>query len=121
MYSVKLIGFVLRRKQLRLTDRPAVYYIKDYSFNFVSLAASTLEYTQKIKPECDFKAFLPETMPGVQVVPCVLLCPKLRKGNCVSLQERDGTLRELFDGDDAGGARFFTVSGLTDEHLNKPE
>ena len=99
VYSVKLIGFIFKRKSLCFVDETH-YSVKKYGFKVFPNAAFGDPYVTKEKSNCNFEAYIPSTTKTVKRI--YLMCP-------VSAIKGNG-MREIASGDACGDAYFYTLA-----------
>lgn len=109
VYSVKLIGFVFKRKSLCLVDETH-YSVKKYGFKIFSNAAFDDPYVTKEKSNCNFEAYIPSTTKTMKRI--YLMCPD--PWIKISAIKGNG-MREIASGDSFGDACFYTL----DDFLKK--
>lgn len=108
VYSIKLIGFWIRRKSLCFVD-PTHYSVREYGFSWLPSAYFDTYYEPKIKKPYDFNAHLPKNNTK-DVVNCYIMCPE--PWMQVSVVDGSG-MKELRNGDDAGEAFIYTFGGFS--------
>ena len=110
VYSVKLVGFVFKKKALCFID-DTHYSIKAYGgMRFLANVAFDGPYVIKKKSKCDFEAHLPFDANNVKCI--YLMCPD--PWIKVSVIEGNG-MREIADGDACSDACFYTLEGFLKE------
>ena len=107
IYSVKLVGFLSRRKSLCLID-DTHYAVKTYGgMRFLPHVAFDGAYVTKEKPKCDFFAYLPHTSKDVK---CIYL---MNPNPWIKVSTIEGNaMREIASGDACKEAYFYTLSGF---------
>ena len=107
VYSIKLIGFWIRRKSLCFIS-PTCYSVREYGFCWLPSAYFDTHYERKSKKPYDFNAHLPRNNQK-EVINCYIMCPE--PWMQVSVLEGH-VMKELCNGDDAGEAYIFTLNGI---------
>lgn len=107
VYSIKLIGFYIRRKSLCFIS-PTRYSVREYGFTWLPSAYFDSDYEEKQKKPYDFNAHLPEN--NIKpVMNCYIMCPE----PWIKVSVLEGNvMKELRNGDDAGEAYIFTLKGI---------
>ena len=113
VYSVKLIGFWIRRKSLCFVD-PTHYSVREYGFSWLPSAYFDTHYEPKRKKPYDFTAHLPKNNQK-EVVNCYIMCP----APWIKVSAIDGSrMKGIYNGDYAGEAYFYTLEGMIDKLMN---
>ena len=113
-YSVKLLGFPMKKMMLCFFDGGTAYAVKEYKRpTELSLLFDGSEKKKKLDAP-DFKAFLPEDCEKMR--PLYLVYPQI----LAICHMEDGNIREIKDGDRLFGKPLTTLDSLL-SHLSKAE